>query len=229
MSKQYYIPQKDNDISLPAFRADGKPLILPAFICGVRIQDITSKKSGELMQKVEFEFEIHNIASKIKDITIFKEDENGNLDYSQPAGTVDGSVFVGKRIKGGELWRNLTKSSGKMNRILISSLPNYGIKLQEEEVEIDGQKYKATVIPDLTEELFLGKAVFIQLGIESYVSKRGNNVQLTKVKNVISNLGKFEDEIVVSNSLKEESTTNSKSLDDKFSEIADIDEDSIPF
>lgn len=228
MSKQYYIPEQDNDIALPALREDGKPLILPAFICGVKIEEFTSKQQ-EKLQKISFEFEIHNSIENIKDITVFKEDENGNIDYSSPSGTVNASVFKKRRIKGGELWKNLTKSSGKMNRIFTSSLPNYGIKIEEEEIEIDGQKMKALVIPDLTEEMFLGKGVFIKLGVESYTSKRGNLVQLTKVKSVISNLNKFEDEIVITNSLKEQKQNNSTTAQKVFEDVEEFDEDSLPF
>lgn len=232
MSKQYYIAEKDNDVSLPALTKEGKALVLPLFIVGVAITNHESK-AKEHLQKVSFEFEVHESIkeSKVQEIDIFHEDENGNYDYSKYKESVPSSSFIGKRVKGADLWRNLTKHSGKMNRILLSDLPSYGIEVETEEVEIDGQKFTSKVIPDLTPEMFLGKAVFGFLGIESYTSKRGNLVSLVKVKKVVSTNGKIEDQVVIGNSLdKDDVPVKSAATENANSQFSDIvDEDELPF
>ncbi|NCN86736.1 hypothetical protein GW932_02795 [archaeon] len=232
-NQQYYIAEQDNDVSLPVFTKDGRPLALPAFICGVRIAEIESKKTGESLKKIDFEFEIHESASKAKDIDLFVKDENDKYDYSKPTGkTVKATAFVGKKVRGGEIWQNLTKSSGKMNRILIQELPSFGVEISEEVVIIEGQEYTAKVIPELDEESFLGNPVFIFLKEESFTSKRGQVVNLTKVGKVVSAFGKFDKEIVMKNTMKMEqlaATASAKpSEDNPFAGIGS-DEDELPF
>lgn len=224
-----YNPLEDTDKNLPIYKKDGKNLIVPMFICGVKIKDVTANKSGDNLRLAELQFEVHESAEKME-IDIFPEDEDGNYNYrAQPVETVNGSVFVGTRIKGGNkatLWKNKTKGSGRTNKYLLQSLKNLGIEIKTKKVETNGKKINAEIIPELTEDLLLGKPVFGWLDQESFTSSSGNNVTYTAV-NKYTKMENADDVTVMENSLKETNTggSTSKAEDDPFGDM----DDDLPF
>ena len=230
MSEVLYNPLEDNDVKLPIYKKDGKNMVFPAFISGVRTTDITAKKSGEDMTIVEFEFEISEATKKMQPVTVYEETEDGQYDYRRPKKEeVPAESFIGFRIKtgnNGKLWKNRTKGSGGMNRRLVDSLKVLGVKLSTKKVETDGKKVDAIVIPDLTEDLFLGLPVFIWLDQESYTGRDGKNVTYTAVNKYVS-IDKEERVTVLENTLttKGGSAPSVKKEDDPF---ADMDDD-LPF
>jgi len=225
MSEVIYNPFEDTDVNLPVYKKDGKNLILPAFICGVKATEITSK-AGEDLVVAELEFEIHDSAEKVE-VQVFNEDEEGRYNYRSPSEVVNGSLFVGKRIKSGnrgKLWKNLTKGSGRMNRILLENLKSLGIEPKTKKIEHEGKKIDAPVIPDLTPDLLLGLPVFIYLDEESFTGRDGKNVTYTCVNKYV----KMDAERVnvLENSYSETSSGKPKKKeDDPFSDI----EDDLPF
>lgn len=185
MTEQVYNPFEDKDVRLPVYKKDGKNLVLPAFISGVRFVDITSKQN-ESLTLAELEFEVHESADKIKEpIQLFHENDEGRYDYRKPAEeTVPASTFVGQRIKAGrnsKIWRNNTKASGRMNRIFLDTLRTIGVDIKTKKIEHEGKKIDAPVIPDLSEELLLGLPVFIWLDEERFTDRNGRNVVFTSV------------------------------------------------
>ena len=184
MAEQVYNPFEDKDVRLPVYKKNGKNLVLPAFISGVKLIDITSKQ-GEHLMLADLEFEIHESASKIKEIELFNETDEGKYNYRSPSGeVVSGDVFIGQRIKAGrnsKVWRNHTKVSGRMNRIFLDTLKALGVEIKTKKIEHEGKKIDAPVIPELTEDLLLGLPVFIWLDEESFTAKDGRNVSFTAV------------------------------------------------
>lgn len=231
MSEVLYNPLDDKDIKLPVYKKDGKNLVMPAFICGVRTKEVNSK-SNEALMIVEFDFEIHESAEKMQPVTIFEENEDNDYDYRRPKEEVPATDFVGIRVKAGnkgKMWKNLTKGSGRMNRILIDNLKALGIDLKTKKVETeDGKKVDAQVIPDLNAELFLGLPVFIWLDQESFTGKDGNNVTYTAVNKFVK--ADLERVTVLENTmLKTASKGGGKAEEkDKNDPFADMDDD-LPF
>lgn len=223
-----YNPLEDTDVNLPIYKKDGKNLIMPAFICGVRTKDITSR-AGDELKLVELEFEIHESAEKIE-VQIYHENEEGNYNYRAPKETVNGSTFIGFRVKSsgrGNLWKNLTKGSGKMNRILLESLKSIGIEIKTKKIKHDGKDIQAPIIPELNEELLLGYPVFIWLDEESFTGKNGKNVSYTCVTKY-AKMDNAEKVTVLENSFNESNKTSgssSKKDDDPFGDI----DDDLPF
>lgn len=228
MSEVLYNPLEDDDVKLPVYKKNGKNNVFPAFISGMKTTEIQSKKSGEDMLICELEFEIHESANKMEPVTIFEEDEDGRYDYRRPKEEVPATTFVGERIKSGnngKLWKNLTKGSGRMNRILIENLKTLGVELKTKKVESDGKKVDALVIPDLTEDLLLGLPAFIWLDQESFTAKDGRNVSYTAVNKFVK-MDNHDRVTVLENSLLQPAgKPSAKKEDDPF---ADIDDD-LPF
>jgi len=228
MSEVLYNPLEDEDVRLPIYKKNGKNMVFPAFISGVKLINVTSK-AGEDLQICELEFEIHESAEKMEPVTIFEETEDNKYDYRRPKEEVPATTFVGGRVKtgnNGKLWKNLTKGSGRMNRILIESLKALGVDIKTKKVETDKKKVDAVVIPELTEELFLGLPVFIWLDEESFTAKDGRNVSYAAVNKYVKIDGVdrttvLENTLAVSNNGK----APAKKQDDPF---ADMDDD-LPF
>lgn len=229
MSEVLYNPLEDDDVRLPIYKKNGKNSIFPAFICGVKTTQVTSK-AGEDLLIGELEFEIHESAEKMDPVTIFEETEDGKYDYRRPKEEVPATTFIGVRVKsgnGGKLWKNLTKGSGRMNRMLIDSLKALGVELKTKKVETDGKKVDALVIPDLTEEVLLGLPVFIYLDEESFTGRDGKNVSYTAVNKYIKIDG-IERVTVLENTLTSKGgkgTTKPKDEDDPFGDM----DDDLPF
>ena len=104
-------------------------------------------------------------------------------------------------------------------------------RVKKAAVEIEGQSYEAKALPELNAELFLGLPVFGLLGQESYTSKRGTFVSFIKVAKVHPANGKFEREIVITNSLAVEQVASNAAAATKKEDnpFADIDDDTLPF
>jgi len=229
MSELVYNPFEDKDVRLPIYKKDGKNLVLPAFICGVRIREVTSKQN-ESLSIVEFEFEIHESAKKVQPITLFKEDDEGKYNYRLPIDeTVPGSTFVGQRIKSGDrtkVWRNNTKASGRMNRMYLETLKALGVEIKTKKIEHEGKKIDAPVIPDVSEELFLGLPLFIWLDEESFTNKQGRNISFTAAGKYVKIDGMPRVE-VLENSLSD--NTASAPAQEKATVFDDIDDSDLPF
>ena len=190
MPELVYNPLEDNDITLPLYKKDGKPLILPAFICGVKTIDITSRNDEDLLL-AELEFEIHESAEKVE-VQTFHENEDNVYDYRRPKDVVRGDVFVGTRIKSGDtakIWMNKSKPSGKMNRIYLQELKAIGVEIKTKKIEHEGKKIDAPIIPELSDDLLLGLPVFIYLGETSFKAKDGRQVTYPAVQKYIAIAG----------------------------------------
>jgi hypothetical protein len=230
MSEVLYNPLEDDDVRIPIYQKNGKNMIFPAFICGVKPKSVQSK-NGEDLIVCELEFEIHESAEKMSPVTIYEETEDGKYDYRRPKEEVPATTFTGQRIKAGQkskLWKNETKGSGRMNRMLIDSLKVIGIDVKTKKVETDGKKVDAIVIPELTEELLIGLPVWIWLDEESFTGRDGKNVTYTAVGKY-AKIDGIERVTVLENSLKEVAGAgkSDKKLkdDDPFSDI----DDDLPF
>lgn len=224
-----YNPLEDTDKPIPVYKNNGKNLIIPVFICGVKLIDITSKK-GEKLKLADFEFEVHESAEKVE-IDIFPEDEDGNYVYTaDPIEKVSGSIFVGKRFQAGnnaKVWKNMTKGSGRMNKILLQNLREMGIEIEKKEIKHDGKKIKVDVIPEFTEDLFLGLPLFGWMSTESYTNRNGDNVSYKCINKVIKIDGADKLE-VMENTLNANNSgggTSSKKEDDPFGDL----DDDLPF
>lgn len=207
MSDLVYNPLEDTDITIPVYNSMGKNLVIPVFICGVKIKNITSR-SNESLTLAELEFEVHSSIEKLGTVQLFHEDENGQYNYRAPANSVDAKVFVGKRIKSGKrvnLWRNNTKGSGKMNKILIETFQTMGIDIKTKKIEHDGKKIDAPIIPNISEQELLGMPLFAWLDQESYTNKAGNLVVYSCINKVVK-CEAFEKLDVLQNTLVD--TTN---------------------
>lgn len=227
-----YNPFEDKDVAVPAYKKNGKRLVVPTFVSGMKIKEITSR-NGESLVLVELEFEIHKTIEKLGTVTVFEEDENNRYNYRAPKPdeeAIDASILEGKRIKSGKrvsLWQNKTKASGKMNRIYIETLKSFGIELEEKEVKQNGKKIKTVVVPEPTEELLLGIPLFAWLGEDGFTTKNGDEVRYTAVDKVqrIPDQERIE---VIENSMKQSEKGGSKIESDPFGDDIDDDED-LPF
>lgn len=232
MLELLYNPFDDKDVTVPAYKKDGKRLVVPTFISGMKRKEITSRNNESLVL-VELEFEIHKSVEKLGNVTVFEEDENNRYNYRAPKPdeeAIDASILEGKRIKGGRrvnLWQNKTKASGKMNRIYIETLKSFGIELEEKEVKQGGKKIKTIVVPEPTEELLLGLPLFAWLGEDGFTTKSGEEIRYTAVDKVHKIEGQERIE-VLENSLSESPKKNSKADSDPFGDDIDDDED-LPF
>ena len=229
MSEVLYNPLEDEDVRLPIYKKNGKNTVFPAFICGVDVKQVTSK-AGESLEITELEFEIHESAEKMEPVTVYEENEDGKYDYRRPKEEIPATTFVGIRIKAGsngKMWKNLTKGSGRTNRMLIDSLKAIGVELKTKKVETNGKKVDALVIPELTEELLLGLPVFAWLDEESFTGRDGKNVSYTAVNKYVKIDG-IERVTVLENTLLANNKGNKskpKSDDDPFSDM----DDDLPF
>jgi|GEM_PF-6367920 len=191
MSKQVYNPFEDTDIKTPVFKEDGKPLILPAHIVGIEVKEIHSKKTGDDMQVINFLYEVSSQVEKIGDIPIFPEDEEGNYIYDKaPTEHKPATLLEEKKFRSSgsaTMWRNLSKGSGGMNRNYIKGCKALGVEVKQEKIDYDGKKVSVDVIPEPTEENFLGLPVFIVLGIDSWKNNRGVVINSTKAVRSIQN------------------------------------------
>lgn len=228
MSEVLYNPLEDTDVKLPIYKKNGKNTVFPAFICGMTTKDVVSK-AGEDLVICELEFEIHESAEKMEPVTIFEETDDNKYDYRRPKDEVPATSFIGVRVKAGsngKLWKNLTKGSGRMNRILIESLKSLGVEMKTKKVETDNKKVDALVIPELTEDLLLGLPVFIWIDEESFTARDGKNVSFAAVNKYVKMDG-VEKVTVLENTMLSNTGKSSPSVkeDDPF---ADIDDD-LPF
>lgn len=229
-NQMIYNPFEDTDVRLPVYKRNGKNLILPMFICGVKLVEITSRNNEDLVL-ADLEFEIHPIAAeKMEPIDTFHEDEDGNYNYRAPKEeTANPALFVGQRVKAGQkakLWKNLSKASGRMNRILLEQLKALGIEIKTVKIEHDKKKIDAPVIPDLTEDLLMGLPVFGWLDQESFTDSRsGKNVTTVRVNKIVK-MDNVERTVVIENSLDEKKKSTKSAPKDQDDPFGD---DDIPF
>lgn len=226
---QVYNPYEDNDVRLPAFKADGKPLVVPAHIVGVQTKEITNRNNEE-NQIVDFELEVSSQIEKLGEIDIFEENDSGQYIYNKPKEKRDASIFEGTRIRtfgGATFWRNLSKASGRQNRMFLENLKKIGVEPETEELEYQGKKVKGEKIPDTEEyeSLFLGLPVFAFLGIDSFESNDGGLVKLVKANKMVKNEN-GQKRKVQENSLAKQGSSQSPD-DDPFGD--DESDDEIPF
>lgn len=231
MSEQVYNPFEDNDIILPAYKKDGSNLVLPFFICGVKIKDVTSNRTGDNLQVIELAFEVDERGTKKMDpISIFYEDEEGRYMYNgKVKEEVPADTFAGKRVKGGKrvtLWRNLSRSSNRTNRNYLDILGQMGIEIKHKKVKYEGKNVEMPIIPEPSVELFLGVPVFGWMDEESFTDRNGNHIRYNVVNKVvkIENMDRVE---VLENSLSDNNQQSSPSSkeDDPFGDM----DDDLPF
>ena len=223
-----YNPLEDDDVKLPVYKKNGKNLVLPAFISGVKVKDVHSQRKNEDMQIITLQFEVHESAEKVE-VQIYQEDENGDYNYQAPKEVVSGGAFVGERIKTadkGNIWKNLSKGSGRMNRILLESLKSLGVKIPTKKIKHDGKEIEVDVIPDLEPDLFLGIPCFVWLDTNSFTGNDGKNVTYTCISKYVKmdNVDRVE---VLENTLESNNAAPSKTSDEQ-SPFDDMDDD-LPF
>lgn len=226
-----YNPFEDKDVRLPVYKLDGKNLVLPFFICGMRTNEITARKTGDSLSVTTIELEVHESVEKLGTITIFNEDEEGRYIYNRGAvdKEVPASVFAGTKVKGGDrikLWKNNSRGSSRTNKILISNLKQMGVNLETRKVKHEGKNVEVEVIPEITEDLLLGLPVFGWLDEESFTTDDGRNISYTAVNKIVKmDVDKVD---VMENSLKAKQTGNSPAPKDENDPFSDMDDD-LPF
>jgi len=233
MSETIYNPLEDNDVRMPVFKRDGKNLVVPAFICGVKTKELTSKQN-ESLSLTELEFEVDATIEKLGKVTVFHEDEDGNYNYraaKTDEESVPATTFIGQRFKGGKrvnLWKNNTKGSGKMNRLLLDSLRALGVEIKTKKIEHEGKKIEAPIVPNPNAEMLLGTPVFVWLDQESFTNKNGQNVTYTCINKVVKRDG-ADKVVVLANTLTDSTTNNASALPkEQSSPFGDVDDD-LPF